>query len=389
MHDGSGDADLTLALRVIDSLGEVDRDAWDAVAHPPGGEVCPFVSWDFLEALEASGCVCTRTGWTPRHILAETEDGQLLGAAPAYIKTHSQGEYVFDHGWANAFERAGGDYYPKLQIAVPFTPVTGPRILSPDPRVRQALRAGACEIARRLDLSSLHVTFPAESEWAEAGAEDFLQRTDQQFIWRNRGYGAYEDFLADLASRKRKALKKERAEAQASLRIERLSGDAITEDHWDIFFACYMDTGARKWGHPYLNRLFFSLLHERMRDHVVLVMAFDGDQPIASALNLLGSDALYGRYWGQLEERRFLHFELCYHQAIEAAIERGLSRVEAGAQGSHKLARGYGPEPVYSYHWIANAGFRDAVAHYLESERAAITDEIEALGEMTPFKRGG
>jgi predicted N-acyltransferase len=384
MMDGSNE---NVTARVIGGLGEVGRDAWDAVANPPGGAWNPFVSWDFLDALEASGCASARTGWLPHHILAEDADGRLLGAAPAYVKTHSQGEYVFDHGWANAFERAGGSYYPKLQIAAPFTPVTGPRMLSPDPAVRAALRAAACELARRLGLSSVHVTFPTHGDWEAAGAQGFLQRTDQQFIWRNRGYATYGDFLADLASRKRKALKKERAEAQAGLRIERLNGAALTEAHWDIFFDCYMDTGSRKWGRPYLNREFFALLHERMANKVVLVLAWDGRRPVASALNVLGSDALYGRYWGQLEERRFLHFELCYHQAIEEAIARGLARVEAGAQGEHKLARGYVPSAVHSYHWIANPSFRDAVAQYLESERAAVAEDIESLAQYAPFRK--
>jgi hypothetical protein len=384
--DGSDDK-AAVTARVIGGMAEVDRDAWDGVANPPGAAWNPFVTWDFLEALEASGCVSARTGWLPHHILAEDDAGALVGAAPAYVKTHSQGEYVFDHGWANAFERAGGSYYPKLQIAAPFTPVTGPRMLSPTPGIRAALRAAACELAGRLGLSSLHVTFPGHDEWEAAGAQGFLLRTDQQFIWRNRGYGRYDDFLADLASRKRKALKKERAEAQAGLRIERLTGAMLAEKHWDIFFDCYMDTGSRKWGRPYLNRDFFALLHERMADKVVLVMAWDGARPVASALNILGSDALYGRYWGQLEERRSLHFELCYHQAIEEAIARGLGRVEAGAQGEHKLARGYVPTPVYSYHWIANPGFRDAVAQYLDAERAAVAQDIESMAEWAPFRK--
>lgn len=389
MPDGWDDESLTLTLRVVGGLDEVDRDVWDAVAHPPDAPFNPFVAWDFLEALEASGCAAPETGWAPRHLLAEDETGRLLGAAPAYLKGHSQGEYVFDHGWANAFERAGGAYYPKLQCAVPFTPVTGPRMLSPDPHVRAALRAGLVEVARRLGVSSLHVTFPTEEEWRAAGAEGFLQRTDQQFIWLNRGYETFDDFLADLASRKRKAVKKERATAQDGVRIERISGDALTSDHWDAFYAFYMDTGARKWGSPYLNRLFFEILHERMRDRVVLVLAFREGRPIAGALNLVGSDALYGRYWGCLEDRPYLHFELCYYQAVEEAIARGLDRAEAGAQGGHKLARGYVPTPVYSYHWIAHDGLRDAVAAYLEEERAMVAEDIEAISERAPFRKDG
>ncbi len=388
MNDGSERCGPAVAVRVVGGLEDVGREAWDGVANPPGAPENPFVSWAFLEALEASGCVAPKTGWAPHHLLAEDDAGRLVGAAAMYLKGHSQGEYVFDHGWAHAFERAGGSYYPKLQIAVPFTPVTGPRMLSPDPAVRGALRAAACEVARRLDVSSVHVTFPTAEEWREAGEQGFLLRADQQFIWRNRGYGSYDDFLADLASRKRKALRKERAEALAGLRVERRSGDELTDAHWDVFFACYMDTGARKWGRPYLNRAFFTLLHERMADKVVLVTAYDEGRPIACALNLLGSDALYGRYWGQLEERRFLHFELCYHQAIEEAIARGLARVEAGAQGEHKLARGYVPEPVYSYHWIANPGFREAVADYLDAERGEVAEIIAALAEHAPFRKG-
>ncbi|MGD2131562.1 MAG: GNAT family N-acetyltransferase [Maricaulaceae bacterium] len=388
MADGSDPSSESITVRLVDSLAEVDRDAWDGVANPPGAEWNPFVSWDFLEALEASGCVALETGWAPRHLLVEDGTGALLGAAPAYLKGHSRGEFVFDYGWADAFERAGGRYYPKLQVAVPFTPVTGPRMLSPTPAVRELLRTGLCEVAAQMGLSSVHVTFPTGEEWSEAGAEGFLQRMDQQFIWRNREYQTFDDFLADLASRKRKAVRKERAAAAETARIVRLSGDELTPAHWDVFFECYLDTGDRKWGDPYLNREFFDLLHERMADKIVLVMAYDGDAPIASALNILGSDALYGRYWGRLADAPFLHFELCYYQAIEEAIARGLSRVEAGAQGAHKLARGYAPEPVYSYHWIAHEGLRDAVAHYLEAERPAVEDEIEALGEHAPFKKG-
>jgi predicted N-acyltransferase len=376
-----------ITARIVGGLKDVDRDAWDAVANPPGAPFNPFVSWDFLEALEASGCATARTGWAPHPILAEDEAGRLIGAAPAYVKSHSQGEYVFDHGWANAFERAGGRYYPKLQIAAPFTPVTGPRMLSPDPVVQATLRSAALALSERLGVSSLHVTFPTREEWEDAGAEGFLQRTDQQFIWSNRGYASYDDFLGALASRKRKALRKERAAAQEGLRIERLSGADLRPEHWDCFFECYMETGSRKWGRPYLNRKFFALLHERMADRVVLVLAFADGEPVASALNLLGSDALYGRYWGSLIDKPFLHFELCYHQAIDEAIARGLARVEAGAQGEHKLARGYEPTAVYSYHMIANPGFRDAVAQYLESEREAVAGEIEALSEQAPYRK--
>ncbi len=379
----------SLTIRTITSLSEVDRAAWDTLANPPGEPHNPFVSWDFLELLERSHCVSDRTGWQPMHILAETDDGALVGAAPAYLKSHSQGEFVFDYGWANAYERAGGQYYPKLQIASPFTPVTGPRILTPSDTVRAALFKGIEKLSARLGLSSFHVTFPPEHEWRLAGEQGLLQRTDQQFMWFNRGYESFDDFLAALASRKRKNFRKERAAAQDGLTIVRLSGRDLTESHWDAFYAFYLDTGSRKWGSPYLNREAFALLHERMADRCLMVLAYDGATPIAGALNIVGGDALYGRYWGAIEHRPFLHFELCYYQAIDEAIERRLPRVEAGAQGGHKMARGYEPTPVYSYHWIAHEGFRAAIADYLERERDAVEHDIEVMQTMTPFKKGG
>ncbi|MCG8441790.1 MAG: GNAT family N-acetyltransferase, partial [Caulobacterales bacterium] len=376
-----------ITLRLAEGLSEVDQAAWDRVANPPDGPFNPFISWDFLEALERSGCVSNRTGWAPRHLLAEDETGALLGAAPLYLKSHSRGEFVFDWGWAEAFERAGGRYYPKLLSSAPFTPVTGPRLLAPDPSMREALLAGLVEVADQMGVSSLHVTFPAREEWELAGARGLLLRQDQQFHWINQGYESFEGFLDDLASRKRKNLRKERAAAQDGVEIMRLSGDDLSAAHWDAFYRFYTDTGDRKWGSPYLNRDFFELLHERMREHVVMVLARRDGEWIAGALNILGSDAIYGRYWGRLEERPHLHFELCYHQAIEEAIARGLERVEAGAQGAHKLARGYAPTPVYSYHWIANRGFRDAVARFLDEEREWVEHEIDELSDRTPFKK--
>ena len=376
----------TLSLRAVSGLSEVDRDAWDALANPPDQAYDPFLSWDFLEALEASGSVSDETGWSPRHLLLESEDGRLLGVMPFYIKAHSMGEYVFYQGWADAYERAGGQYYPKFLTAIPFTPVTGRRLLAPTPALRQALAAGAVDLTRQNHASSWHINFPDLADWQALGDLGLLQRIDRQFIWSNKGYANYDDFLGDLSSRKRKGLRKERRAAQDGIEIERLSGDGLQPEHWDVFFACYQDTGSRKWGFPYLNRAFFDLLHQRMADKVILVMAKKEGRYIASALNLVGSEALYGRYWGRLDDHPFLHFELCYHQAIDIAIERGLDRVEAGAQGEHKLARGYRPTAVHSAHFIANDGFRDAVAEYMERERPAVEADIGLLDAESPFR---
>ena len=378
---------LRLTIRPVDALADVPREDWDALANPPGAEYDPFISWDFLEALEASGCVGGETGWYPRHLLMQDEAGRLCGALPMYGKAHSMGEYVFDQGWADAFERAGGHYYPKFLTGVPFSPVSGRRLLAP-PHMQDALLTGALQAVQQWQVSSWHVTFPTREEWTLMGSRGLLQRMDRQYIWTNRGYAGYDDFLGDLSSRKRKGLRRERREACDGIEIERLSGDALHPHHWDVFFACYQDTGARKWGFPYLNRAFFDLLHRRMADRVVLVMAKAEGRYIASALNLLGSNALYGRYWGRLEDRPSLHFELCYHQAIDIAIERGLDRVEAGAQGEHKLARGYRPMPVYSAHHIGNAGFRDAVAEFLDRERPAVEADIALQDEESPYKSG-
>ncbi|HWK87048.1 MAG TPA: GNAT family N-acetyltransferase [Xanthobacteraceae bacterium] len=351
----------------------------------------PLISHDFLASLEESGCATIRTGWLGRHLLVEDETGAVLAAMPAYLKNHSRGEYVFDQGWAEAFERAGGGYYPKLQSAVPFTPVTGPRLLvRPGPSAeaaRQALVAGALEIVKRDQASSLHITFPNESDWRYLTGLGFLARTDRQFHWFNEGYASFEDFLGALSSRKRKTIHRERRDAQNGVEIVRLTGSGITEDAWDAFFAFYMDTGARKWGSPYLNRSFFSIVSGKMRDKILLVMARAGGRYIAGALNFIGGDTLFGRYWGAIEHRPFLHFEVCYYQAIEFAIERGLKVVEAGAQGAHKLARGYRPVPTYSAHYIANASFRRAVADYLERERQYVEAESDELSAMMPFRR--
>ncbi len=385
--------DTALRITVAQGLSDVNRAAWDAVANPPGERFDPFLSWDFLEALERSGAAQPGSGWTPLHLLIEAPDGGLRAAMPLYAKTHSQGEFVFDHGWADALERAGGRYYPKLLSAVPFTPVAGRRRLVPDGpdahRLKLALLSGAVQLAADNNMSSLHLNF-VEGDEAERLAEDgLLRRTDQQFHWFNDGYEGFDDFLAALSSSKRKNLRKERAKAQDGLRFEHITGDALTEDHWDAFYHFYMDTGARKWGSPYLNRTTFSILGERMADKLLLVLAYDGATPIAGALNLIGSDTLYGRYWGCVDPRPMLHFETCYYQAIDFAIANGLKVVEAGAQGGHKLARGYVPVETHSAHWIAHGGLRDAVEAYLERERAAVAEDLDYLAERTPFKKDG
>lgn len=375
---------LGVVLRLADGVAAFDPAEWDACA----GSANPFLSHAFLSALEESGSVGSRRGWQPIPIAIDGPDGRLAAVVPAYAKSHSQGEYVFDHAWADAYERAGGRYYPKLQIAVPFTPVPGPRLLTDDPMLARGLIAGAEAVVREHGLSSAHATFIAPEQVPIFEAAGWLIRTDRQFHWENRGYASFEGFLDALASRKRKAIRKERAAAVQGLTIEHVSGDALTEAHWDAFWHFYQDTGSRKWGRPYLTRAFFSLLGERMADRVLLVLAKRGGEPIAGALNLIGADTLYGRYWGAIEEVPFLHFELCYYQAIDAAIERGLARVEAGAQGSHKLARGYAPTPTWSAHYLPDKRFRRAVADYLEAERAAIAEDIAVLDEMAPFKKG-
>ena len=377
-------ADRDIVARMADGVRAIPADDWDACA----GHANPFVSHAFLSALEESGSVGSRAGWQPIPILIDGADGRPAAIAPAYAKSHSQGEYVFDHAWADAWERAGGRYYPKLQIASPFSPVPGPRLLLRDPALAPALIGAIETVVRQNNLSSAHATFVAADQVPLFEAAGWLIRSDRQFHWTNHGYGSFDDFLAALASRKRKAIRKERAAAVAWLDILHLSGDALTEAHWDAFWHFYQDTGARKWGRPYLTRAFFTRLGERMADKVLLILALRDGQPIAGALNLIGADTLYGRYWGASEEVPFLHFELCYYQAIDAAIARGLTRVEAGAQGEHKLARGYEPVATWSAHFIPDAGFRRAVADYLDAERRAVAQEIDVLAEMGPFKRG-
>ena len=372
-----------ITARIASSVGAFPKAEWDALA----GSGNPFVSHDFLTALEDSGSVGSGTGWNPLPIAIEGEDGHLVAAMPAYLKEHSQGEYVFDHGWADAWHRAGGAYYPKLQIAAPFTPATGPRLLLKDPAYAGALLRAAEILCEREGLSSAHATFIEPAQLPLFEDAGWMPRSDIQFHWTNRDYASFDDFLAGLASRKRKAIRKERAQAQEGVEIRALSGAEIGEAEWDAFWAFYQDTGARKWGTPYLTRDAFTLFGERMGDKVLLMLAYMDGMPIAGALNFIGDEALYGRYWGCLLDKPFLHFELCYYQAIDHAIARGLSRVEAGAQGGHKLARGYEPVETRSAHWIADPRFREAVADFLERERRGVAADRLFLGERTPFRK--
>jgi predicted N-acyltransferase len=414
-------------IRVIPAIADIAAADWDACANPrrpsrgqaangpalplgneehPHSSPCvapeaesvsqeeafnPFISHDFLAALEASGSAVARTGWQPQHLVVESADA-IVGVAPCYLKSHSRGEYVFDHAWADAFARAGGRYYPKLQVSVPFTPATGQRLLARPGADRDAVRAGLAagliELARLREASSAHLTFLTEPEWRLLGAHGFLQRTDQQFHWDNGGYRTFDEFLAALASRKRKAIKRERRDAiPAGITVHWLTGSDLTEAAWDAFYSFYMETGSRKWGRPYLTRSFFSLVSESMREHILLVMAKRAGRFIAGALNFTGSSTLYGRHWGAIEHHPFLHFELCYYQAIEFAIAKGLARVEAGAQGEHKLARGYLPATTYSAHYIVDPGLRRAIADYLKRERAYVAAAGEELAGYAPYRR--
>lgn len=383
------DTGPTLSLTLHRAIAEIPAADWDACA----GAGNPFVSHAFLAALEDSGSATGRTGWLPQHAALRDDAGRLLACAPMYAKSHSQGEYVFDYGWANAFERAGGDYYPKLQVSVPFSPVPGPRLLvRPEsgigPEVLGRALAQAC---RELNLSSVHATFCEEAEWTALGDAGWLRRLGTQFHWHNQGYGSFEDFLGQLASRKRKAIRKERREAaEAGYVLRTLRGAEITERHWSAFHLFYRSTTDKKWGRSaYLTRDFWPMLGERLGDRVVLMVAELDGEPVAGALNLLGSEALYGRNWGAIVDAPFLHFELCYYRAIDFAIEHKLPRVEAGAQGEHKLQRGYVPSPTYSAHWIEHGGLRRAIANFLDQERPAMEREMAALATMSPFKREG
>ena len=373
---------MSLAARMSGSVGAFSAADWNALAGDN-----PFMSHEFLTALEDSGSVGPGTGWQPVPIVISEEGEAPVAAMPAYAKGHSQGEYVFDHAWADAWEQAGGHYYPKLQIAAPFTPATGPRLLLSDQGYAAPLLAAAEQLCLQNDFATAHATFVAPEQIGLFEAAGWLTRRDIQFHWFNRGYARFDDFLATLSSRKRKDLRKERAAAQAEVDIVHLTGDAIREEHWDAFWGFYQDTGARKWGSPYLTREAFSLFGERMGEKLLLVLACRGGEPIAGALNFIGGDALYGRYWGCTQDVRFLHFELCYYQAIDAAIALGLGRVEAGAQGQHKIARGYEPVETLSAHWIADPGFRAAIEDFLERERAGVAMDREFLAARLPFRQ--
>ncbi len=377
-------SDGEYTIRSADAVAALPAGQWDALSDGAN----PFMSHAFLSLLEESGSVGGRSGWQPLPIVAETAEGVLAGALPAYVKQHSQGEYVFDHSWADAFQRAGGDYYPKIQIAAPFTPATGPRVLTRNPGLAVPLLQAAEEICRGNGLSSVHATFIEDGQVELFDRAGWLIRNDIQFHWERRGYESFEEFLAALSSRKRKDIRKERARAHEGLDIRTLTGGDIKSEHWDAFWAFYQDTGMRKWGTPYLTRAAFTLIGERMADKVALVLAFLDGKAVAGALNFIGARTLFGRYWGALVDRPFLHFELCYHQAIDLAIALRLDRVEAGAQGGHKLARGYEPVRTTSAHFIPHPGFREAVADFLERERKGVAQEQFWLGERTPFRKG-
>lgn len=384
MPDGAN----TLTMSLHAAIKEIDRADWDACA----GDDNPFVSHAFLSVVEDSGSANARTGWVPRHAVLRDDGGTVVAVAPIYAKSHSYGEYVFDHGWANALERVGERYYPKLQVAVPFSPVPGPRLLRrPGTGVSIGTLANALEQACQAhDLSSVHVTFCQEDEWHGLGEAGWLRRMGMQFHWENQGYKDFDDFLGALSSRKRKVLRRERRDANAAgLTFHALSGAEITERHWDAFYRFYHSTVDRKWGSAYLTRKFFSLLGERLGDRVVLMYAEHNGKPVAGALNLAGSEALFGRNWGCIGDWPFLHFELCYYRAIDWAIAHGLQRVEAGAQGRHKIQRGYMPKPTYSAHWIAHAGLRRAVANFVAEERAGIEYDMKRLTEESPFRKDG
>lgn len=385
-----GDRDLT--LKVIPRIADVAAAAWDACARPHATGSNPFVAHSFFHAAEASGSAVRDTGWQAQHLIAEDAGGRILGAVPLYLKGHSYGEYVFDWSWADAFERAGGRYYPKLQSAVPFSPVTGPRLLlhpTAGPEIADLLVRGLLDVTRRSNVSSLHVTFPTRAEWELFGRHGFLLREGQQFFWHNPGYKSFDDFLDALSSRKRKMIRKERAEVAAmGITIETLNGAAIKPEHWDAFFDFYMDTAGRKWGQAYLTRDFFDRIGATLADSIVLIIASRDGRPIAGALNLMGADALYGRNWGAIEHHPFLHFEVCYYRAMDFAIARGLGRVEAGAGGSHhKPARGYMPAATYSAHYIADESFAAAVDRFLKAERRQIAQSRDEIAQQAPFKR--
>jgi len=382
------------AARILQDIGAIDAFAWNRCANPPGAEYNPFLDHRFLHALEASGSVTADTGWQPFHVVLSPHDGSVdeaIGVVPMYLKSHSRGEFVFDAGWADAFYRAGGRYYPKLQVSIPFTPATGRRLLTAtvdDTETEDQLLAAAVTVANQIEVSSVHLTFLPEAQWRRAVAAGCLQRVDTQFHWLNHNYGTFDDFLGQLSSKKRKNIRRERRDALAGdITIEWLTG-TITEAQWDAFYGFYLDTGNRKWGTPYLNREFFSRIGETMGESILLIMCKRAGRYIAGAINFIGDAALFGRNWGCIEDHRFLHFEACYYQAIDFAIARGLDRVEAGAQGAHKLARGYMPKPTYSAHWIRDPRLRDAVDRYLNDERRYVERDIAYVEERhSPFRQ--
>ncbi|MDC7682091.1 GNAT family N-acetyltransferase [Asticcacaulis sp. BYS171W] len=373
---------LTVALHR--SISEIDATVWDGLKDDDN----PFNSHAFLETLEQTDCVGEASGWLPHHLSLSDETGAIRGVMPLYLKLHSMGEYVFDHSWAQAYERAGGRYYPKLLSAAPFTPVTGARLLSPDPDIRRALIRAAVDLTDNNGLSSLHINFPTDTEWEEMGEAGLLLRQDQQFWWDNNNYNSFDDFLGALSANRRKVIRRERRDVQAALDLRVITGDDITETHLDQLHAFIENTYDRKWGAPYLTRDFFSLITERMRERIILVFAYDGDEAVAGAINYVGGDTLYGRQWGATVEVPFLHFEVCYYQAIDYAIAHGLKRVEAGTQGEHKISRGYLPHSVYSAHHIRDEALRAPVARYLLQERMAVMEQMQRLeAEGSPFKK--
>jgi len=380
-------------IRILQSINDIDADQWNGCANPASQHFNPFLSHCFLRALEDSKSVGPGTGWQSFHLVLENADGsETYGLMPLYVKGHSQGEYVFDYAWADAWQRAGKNYYPKLQSSIPFTPATGRRLLVCDGQnpaeIQTQLMNGALQVAEEMDVSSLHLTFLPKPEWDSLGAMGLLQRMDQQYHWENQRYANFEAFLDALTSKKRKNIRRERKQAlENNISVELLQGEAIKEHHWDAFYTFYMDTGDRKWGTPYLSREFFSLVSASMATDILLIMASRNGQYIAGALNFVGSETLYGRNWGCIEHHRFLHFEICYYQAIEYAIDHGLKFVEAGAQGAHKIARGYVPRATFSAHWIKDEGFRAAVANYLKEERGHVLSDINHLSQHIPFKR--
>jgi hypothetical protein len=382
----------TLRATIHSSTASIPADIWNSLVPSTDGVTDnPFLDHAFFLALEESGCATPKTGWQPQHILLSDESEQPLGLMPLFLKSHSMGEYVFDHGWADALERAGGSYYPKLQCSVPFTPATAPKLLVPsgNAAITAALLSTAQQLAIQREASSVHATFVPEAEADATSGDGWLKRLDTQFHWHNDGFASFDEFLETLSSRKRKTIKRERRDALADgLTIKWLSGADLREEHWDAFYDFYEDTGARKWGRPYLNRKFFSLLNESIADRIVLMLAYDGPTPIAGAINFVGNDRIFGRNWGCTRDVPFLHFELCYYQAIDYAIEHKLAVVEAGAQGEHKLARGYAPATTYSVHWLAHPGLREAVADYLERERRSVEHSQEVLEQYTPFRKG-